>query len=282
MACERDQNKVARLCAARAGLSAASSKAANAMGAGASRGLKQVGRASGAALTVANAIEGPKTVDNLLPLAVIGAIATDIQSNRRPVIETDEEGERKRPRGRKPNWRNRSLNVVGALKLARSGSSGLGTGMARLSKPAGEAVSRRNYFGGRVAVRSWNSRLSAAFNARDVPPGVKVKSSAGRMYEHRGQSWHAGTTIAETADGERAITHLQQLQWPGRSYYFSRGLNDQEVAGIVSEHKEYEPKHLPGFAGEVGEVELLLPGMARLKRGLIKSHLLWGEAAGGK
>lgn len=276
MACEREQNKIARLCAARNGLSAAGSKAANLLGVSVTRGLRQMGQASGAALAVANAIEGPKRIDNLLPLAVIGAIATDAQANRRPVIETDDDGEERRSRGRPANWRNRSLNGVAALKLARAGSGSLGTGIARLSKPSAEAIRRRNYFGGRVVLHSWNSRLSAAFNTLDVPPGVTVKSSAGRMIEYQGQAWHAGTTVVETAAGERAITHLKRLQWPGQQLYFSRGLSDQELAGILSGHTEYEPKHLPGFAGEVGEVESLLPGLARLKRGLIKNYLVWG------
>jgi len=277
MACERAQNKIARLGAVRNGLSLAGSKAANLLGAGVRRGLGQAGRTSGAALAVAHAIEGPKRLDNLLPLAVIGAIATDVQANRRPVIETDDDGQERRSHRRPANWRNRSLNLVAALKLARAGSGSLGTGLARLSKPPDEAISRRNYFGGRVVLHAWDSRLSAAFNALDVPPGVTVKSSAGRMIEHQGRAWHAGTTVVETSAGERAITHLQRLQWPAQHYYFNRGLSDHELAGILSGHQEYEPKHLPGFAGEVGEVESLLPGLARLKRGLIRNHLLWGE-----
>lgn len=277
MACDRGQNQTARLCAVRNGLSAAGSKAANLLGIGVARGLRQAGRASGAALAVANAIEGPKRLDNLLPLAVIGAIATDMQAGRRPVIEPDDDGEERRARGRPANWRNRSLNLIAALKLARAGSGSLGTSLARLSRPPSEAISRRNYFGGRVVLRAWNSRLSAAFNALDVPPGITVKSSAGRMIEYQGQAWHAGTTVVETSAGERAITHLKRLQWPAQQYYFGRGLSDQEIAGILSGHQDYEPKHLPGFVGEVGEVEALLPGLARLKRGLIKNYLLWGE-----
>ncbi len=61
MACDRDQNRTAKLCATRNGLSAAGSKAANLLGAGVTRGLRQAGRASGVALAVANAIEGPQT-----------------------------------------------------------------------------------------------------------------------------------------------------------------------------------------------------------------------------
>jgi hypothetical protein len=237
-----------------------------------------VGRASGAALAVLNSIEGPKSVDNLTSLAVVGAIASDVlQNRRRPVVASDDEAAPRPVRPRIPNWRNRTLNVVGGLTLGRAVAGSAGLSLARLSKPKTATVRQRNYFGGRTVVRSWESRLSKFLNAADVPPGMAVVSSAGRMVEHRNKAWHLGTTVARSSAGERAITHLQSMAAPAQHYYFNRALSDQETAGIIAGHNAFTPKTLPGYAGEIGEVEALLPGAARLKRGLIKNHLFWGE-----
>lgn len=250
MSCQSKNKSVSRLAAVRNGVSQIAARTA---------GL--YGNAAGRLLAVAGAVEGPGSVDNLLPLAAAGALVSEFQGRR------------------SPTWRLRVLNTVGGLKLGRSVSGSAGTALARLSKPGGTQAEQRRYFGGRVTLREWPSRLTAALNAADIPPvGVRVKRSGGRMYEHQGRSWHAGTSIVDTPAGERAVSHLQSLQWPARHYYFNRALGSQTIAGIISGHPDFEPKHLPGFAGQVGEVESLLPGAGATKRTLIRAALLWGNA----
>ncbi len=62
-------------------------------------------------------------------------------------------------------------------------------------------------------------------------------------------------------------------------YYFDRTLHDKEAVGIISGHKEFEARHLPGYAGEITEVESLVPTLANVKQGLIKTHLCWGGSS---
>jgi hypothetical protein len=104
------------------------------------------------------------------------------------------------------------------------------------------------------------------------------------MFESEGQTWHRGTTTVQTslaqngdAGGQRTITHLQKLSLPGTHYYFDRPLSEQEVAGIVTGQKGFEARHLPGFAGQISELEALQPAWAGLKKGLIQAHLFWGQ-----
>jgi hypothetical protein len=301
MSCDRNNSRFINLCAARSGVSRAGNRAAGVLGAtataareqvarpvrAAGSGLnaaktgtqQQVGRVSGAALTVLNSIEGPGSVDKLASLAVVGAIASDaLQARQPPVMMVDDEnGSRPVRPPRVPNWRNRTLNVVSGLVLGRAVAGGAGLSLARLSKPKGVAVRQRNYFGGRTIVHSWESRLTRFLNAADVPPGLTVLSSAGRMVEHRNKAWHLGSTVVRSSAGERAITHLQSMTAPAQHYYFNRALSDQETAGIIAGHDAFSPKMLPGYAGGIGEVEALLPGAARFKRGLIRNHLFWGD-----
>lgn len=279
MACNRTSSTYINLCAARNGVSRLGNRAVGTLGAVKTGVQRQVGQASGAALTVLNSIEGPGTIDKLTSLAVIGAIASDtLQSRGQPVVVSPDDDDTPRPsRTRVPNWRHRTLNVVGALTLGKAVAGSAGLSLARLSRLHGTGVRQRNYFDGRTGVRSWESRLSKFLNAADVPPGLTVLSSAGRMLEHRNRAWHIGTTVIRSSAGERAITHLQSIGAPAQHYYFNRALGDQEIAGVISGHPHYTAKTLPGFAGEIGEVEALLPGAARLKRGLIKNRLFWGD-----
>jgi hypothetical protein len=101
------------------------------------------------------------------------------------------------------------------------------------------------------------------------------------MFELGGKTWHRGTLVLKTNQGERTITHLQSLALPAAHYYYNRRLSDNEAVGIVSGQKGFEPKALPGYAGQVSEVEALCPAWADLKRGLIQAHLRWGEVSRG-
>ena len=215
---------------------------------------------------------------------MVGSIAGDVQASRNNRVRTQssDEGDssgRGSVRQRPPNWRFRTLNAIAALQLARAGATGLGTAVARLSRPPGGVIQTRNYFGGRdsVTMRSWDSRLSTALNAADVGPGLRVTASYGRMYESNGKAWHTGTTAVNSVRGERTVTHLQLMSWPAQHYYFNRSLTDQEIAGITAGHPAFQAKQLSGFAGEVSEIESLTPLLGRAKKGLIKTHLFYGE-----
>jgi hypothetical protein len=267
-----------------AGVSSLSSSAASIGGALVAATQRGLGRTATSALVVANAIEGPKTIGRLTPLAVVGSIAGDVQASRnnRAITQSSDDGDssgRTSTRQRQPNWRFRTLNTIAALQLARAGATGLGTALARLSRSPGGAIRTRNYFGGRdsVTMRSWDSRLSAALNAGDVGPGLRVKASYGRMYESDGKAWHAGTTAVNSSRGERTVTHLQSMNWPTQHYYFDRSLTDQEIAGTTAGHQAFQAKQLPGFAGEISEIESLTPLLGRAKKSLIKTHLFWGD-----
>jgi hypothetical protein len=127
-----------------------------------------------------------------------------------------------------------------------------------------------------VQLQSWPSRLTPALNARDIQGlPLTVQASRGQMFESQGKTWHLGVTTATapTGRGERTLGHLQSLAAPGSHYYFNRALPDTEVAGIIGGQREFEPKHLPGFAGEVTEVEALVPALAQVKKKLIQLHV---------
>jgi hypothetical protein len=172
------------------------------------------------------------------------------------------------------------------LKLGQLGSIFAGTGLARLSR-----ISRSEIVGGierkwffrdstLQPVNVWQSRLTPIFNVVDA--GVsKLLRSDGKMFEYKGKTWHRGTVVVETAQGQRTITHLQSISLPPMHYYYSRWLDDDEVAGIITRQKGFEPKQLPnpaGYAGQISEIESMFPAWATIKRGLIQVHLCWGNA----
>lgn len=220
-----------------------------------------VGKPASATLSVVNNFGMPPSLNSLTPLAAAGALLS-----------------------RNKGARSAILNVVASAQGARAVSVGIGTGVARLSRngSAGQ-VEQRNYFDRpQIQVRMYPSRLSAALNASDIRGWpVAVKRSAGKMYENRGQTWHAGTTTVATPSGERrTMTHLQSLNWPGTHYYFNRALRDDEVAGMIGKHQAFpEPRDIKGFLGEVTEVESLAPTTAYLKRNLIQAHAFFGDSA---
>lgn len=105
------------------------------------------------------------------------------------------------------------------------------------------------------------------------------------MFDVNGKTWHRGTVVLQTTQGERTISHLQSLTFPAVHYYYGRRLDDNEAVGIASAQKGFDPKHLPerpsglpatGYAGQISEIESLLPMWASMKRGLIQAHLRWG------
>jgi hypothetical protein len=178
--------------------------------------------------------------------------------------------------------RRRAVLALGLLKLGQTTSTLAGTGLARLSREQESGVmsglEQRFFFPNttKLPVRIWPSRLTPFLNWLDS--GVRrPQHSDGVMLELKGQSWHRGTIVTNTTQGERTITHLQSLSWPSTHYYFSRRLSDNEAVGIVSGQKGFEPKTLPGYAGQISPVESLCPTWAGLKRSLIQAHLRWGR-----
>lgn len=205
-------------------------------------------------MTVLNSLDAPRSLDALLPIAAVGAL---LGGNR---------------------TRLRLLNTMGTAQVARAVSTGVGTGVGRLSRNG--PVQARNLFNSRVQMRSWPSRLTPVLNARDIQGlPLTVQASQGQMFESRGKTWHLGVTTAKTERGERTLGHLQSLSAPSSHYYFDRALPETEVAGIIGGQREFEARHLRGFAGEVTEVESLVPALAQVKKRLIQLHVFWGGSS---
>ena len=182
--------------------------------------------------------------------------------------------------------RQRAVMAVGLLKLGQAAGTFAGTGLARLSRRSEPGITagleQQFFFPGTTQrpVRMWQSRLTPLFNRADA--GVSgIQRSDGLMVESQGQTWHRGTTVIKTTQGERTMTHLQSMTVPSTHYYFNRRLSDNETVGIITGQKGFEPKTMEGYAGQVGEVESLFPAWAQTKQGLIQAHLRWGEEGRG-
>lgn len=180
----------------------------------------------------------------------------------------------------------RALMAMPLLRFGQTISRFAGTGAARLARQGRSdrigGVEQRFFFPGtsKVPVNVWQSSLTPLFNLADSA-GSRITSSEGKMFEVKGKSWHYGATVVKTRQGERTITHLQSLSIPAAHYYYSHLLSDNEVVGIITDQKGFEPKALSsgGYAGQISEVESLCPMWASLKRSLIQAHLRWGDAA---
>lgn len=252
MSCEQTSNTLSATAGVKTGLTTLQSKIGNVIGR-LQGGLEgRIGRAATATLTVANSLDPPRSVDTLLPVAAVGALLGGNQ------------------------MRLKILNAVGATQVGRAVLTGAGTAVGRLSRS--EPVQQRTYFD-RVQLRTWPSRLTPLLNAADIRGlrRVKVRFSEGQMFEHQGQTWHLGLIQVQTSRGERTIGHLQSLNAPPTHYYFNRALREAEVAGIIGHQQGFVPKHLPGFAGEITEVESLNPLLAGFKQRLIQTHLCFGD-----
>ena len=104
--------------------------------------------------------------------------------------------------------------------------------------------------------------------------GKNVVATEGDVVRSKGvTTWHRGTSVVKTAQGERTLTHLQTLKLPSRHLYFNRKLSDEEVAGIVSGREKSHK--LPGYAGEVHAMESLAPLWGSTKKAMIINSLYW-------
>ena len=210
MSCDREGSRIAGTAAPKSGLSSLQSKLGTVSG----RLLGAAGRSATAVLSISNSLEMPKSIDTLTPVAAVGAL---LASNK---------------------VRLRILNVIGTAQVGRAVATGLGTGISRVSRVKEGAVRHKSFFGGRATVRVWSSRLTPALNTLDIRGlPVSVQASGGQMVESRGKTWHLGTTIVNTSQGRRTITHLQSMSLPGTHYYFDRTLHDKEAVGIITGHR---------------------------------------------
>ena len=124
----------------------------------------------------------------------------------------------------------------------------------------------------------WESGMTHLLNRADLlgshQLGQGVRSSDGVTFDAGGLTWHRGTSVIDTPDGERTITHLQSLSLPADHYYFDRPLDDARAIEIAA--KTVRPENIPGYVGQVSSLEALTPGWAMAKRAMITSQLYWG------
>ncbi len=292
MSCNRNSTKLSSTAGVKAGVSTLSSQATAAItqtaaaatqrvqnaavqtrtrvGQSIDNANRRVGQTSAAIVNTVDRFELPQTIDTLTPVAAVAALVSNNQT------------------------RLKVLNSITALQLGRTLSTGVGTGLARLSRPSDEAIRTETFFDHRTPpVHIWRSRATTALNVRDIMrwPRTSVEVSSGQMMEVGGKSWHLGTIVAALGQSQqtRTITHLQSMNLPATHYYFNRPLSEREAAGIILGRKDYEPKHIKGFAGQVSELASLQPSVSSLKHVMIQSSILWGNtppafgpSAGGK
>jgi hypothetical protein len=184
----------------------------------------------------------------------------------------------------------RNPAVAGAMRLVNAAGGitrGIGNtaGEASRTDLAGTVVQDKRvalFFKGKEAVNLWKSSLTDRLNRADLIGSHRLANSGsvyasdGIMFETRGQTWHRGSSVISTpGGGQRTITHLQSLGFPARHYYFDRRVGDENAVGIATGRVGAES--LPGYVGQIGGMEGLLPGWKQTKRAMITSVLYWGD-----
>lgn len=165
-------------------------------------------------------------------------------------------------------------------KKIQGASTLIGSSLAGFTKTADAGTvshEKRRFlvFKSHQDVPLWKSSLTARINKGDlvVPPN-RVVSSDGTMFKAQNMTWHRGTTVMKTDDGQRTISHLQSLNLPATHYYFDQPLSDEKAVGLAM--GTVKPESLPGYVGHVGSFEGLSPLTARAKHWMIKSYLFYG------
>lgn len=315
MSCDHAFSKFGGTAGVKAGISVIQGKFNSATGRMITTLTGGMGRSATAALRVTESFDGP-SLNSLaaVPVALeAGALLASLRARSRPQklppvppavreLVKDEpqdlppwaaryagdrtESSPGEPERRSSRVRQRAVMAVGLLKLGQAAGTFAGTGLARLTRRSEPGITagleQQFFFPGTTQrpVRMWQSRLTPLFNRADA--GISgIQRSDGLMVESQGQSWHRGTTVIKTTQGERTMTHLQSMTAPSTHYYFNRRLSDNETVGIITGQKGFEPKTMEGYAGQVGEVESLFPAWAQTKRGLIQAHLRWGDRVTG-
>jgi hypothetical protein len=175
---------------------------------------------------------------------------------------------------------NRVAAVTAASRMAGSLAADLSkTGLGERAL----AQTRRTFLGGdrKLTVEFGGSRLTPLLNRSDrLVSSKSVVSSDGEMVSLGRQSWHRGTTVVKTPEGEQTITHLSSLALPANSFYFDRRLADEEVAGLAS--GQLKAHRLAGYVGGISPAENLAPAWSQAKRALILTRLHWPSPEKGK
>lgn len=175
--------------------------------------------------------------------------------------------------------------AVKVLKTVEWGSQVAGNVAGALSKTeeTGQVMQEKRtlfFFKSQTPVTLWQSSLTPLLNRGDVPgtsrlTGQNICASEGVMFQTGGKTWHRGTTVLKMPDGERTITHLRSLAYPGHSYYFDRSVSDEEAVGLTT--GKTEPGQVSGFVGQVSAIEGLAPAWAETKRAMILAQTLFGR-----
>lgn len=143
------------------------------------------------------------------------------------------------------------------------------------------------FFKSQEPVTLWNSRLTPVINQRELMgtnqfTGQSMVSGDGVMFKlNNNMTWHRGTTVVKTSNGEqRTITHLQGMAYPAPHYYFNRPITDEQAVGVAM--GRVRPDTIPGFVGAVSAEESGVPVVAESRHFLIRSQIYWapkGEQA---
>jgi hypothetical protein len=173
------------------------------------------------------------------------------------------------------------VNAAGGITRAVGNTAG----EASRTDLAGTVVQDKRvalFFKGKEAVNLWKSSLTGRLNRADLLGSHRLANSGsvyasdGVMFETRGQTWHRGTSVISTpSGGQRTVTHLQSLGFPARHYYFDRRVGDEDAVGIAT--GRVSAAGVPGYVGQIGGMEGLLPGWKQTKRAMITSVLYWGD-----
>jgi hypothetical protein len=251
LSCETNSKK-AGVAGMLSGLSVIQQKAGHVTGAITQAMTRNIGQAAAKTLSVAESFDGPGSLDSL-GIAVVGLEAGAwLWSRKSPVLGENVSSPETSPGGDIPGWwtrgiekrraaraiqsgkrffsraqqaessarriRYQALVAVGALKLSNTASIFAGTGLARLTRL--EKAEQKFFFPNttKVPVGRWPSRLTPALNRLDRGLAA-VRESEGVMLEIKGQTWHRGTMVVKTAQGERTVTHIQSMSLPQQHYY---------------------------------------------------------------
>jgi hypothetical protein len=269
MACDRNATSVTRAGAGRAGVPARSSRLGYVAGAIAARTSQLTGQ-------VDQAIA--RTGQAMAPAAqVVLAAADNVQSQpavRRAVSGTMLAASLLVPPVRTGRRLLRRIERISSL-------AGDLAGALTKTEAAGEVLREKRplfLFKSQTPVTLWRSRLTGLLNRQELlgsdrVTGRNVIASEGVMFRIRAKTWHRGTIVVKTGQGERTITHLQSLSLPNSHYYFNRPLANEQAVGLAA--GQTDPASIPGFVGQVSSAEALCPLWSDTKHALIKSRLYW-------
>ena len=156
------------------------------------------------------------------------------------------------------------------------------------TEASGEVIREKrilHFFKSKTPVTLWRSRLTGLLNRQDLIgtgrfSSRNIISSEGVLFRTGAKTWHRGTTVVKTGQGQRTITHLQSLSLPNSHYYFSQPLSNEDAVGIASGRTD--PGTIPGFVGQISSTEALCPIWTDTKQALIKTQLYWSRLSNGR